>query len=184
MNQTALSPPASADTNSLCRERPYEQRCNLTWKVPCFEERRLCSQVLWPKGIDPGLRKPLVPIIGSETVPGPNLIPFTTCNPHHWCQPTPTPGPADDPPVTSKTAFQLMFFTFPIPTSLLLLRVTHRIHELAHFRLCEPAPLALEAVPELLKRDGAAVVRIHGLEHLLQPLDLFWRHALRNYLQI
>jgi len=54
---------------------------------------------------------------------------------------------------------------------------THGRHQLLHFGLAELGALLGQPSPELVHGDGAAVVGVHALEHLLQTPDLFLRQA-------
>jgi hypothetical protein len=54
---------------------------------------------------------------------------------------------------------------------------THGLHELLHFGLAELGALLGQPSPQLVHGDGAAVVGVHALEHLLQPSDLLLRQA-------
>ena len=58
------------------------------------------------------------------------------------------------------------------------------VHELLDFGLAELGALLGQPSPQLVHGDGAAVVGVHALEHLLQTSDLFLRQAPGNDLPV
>jgi hypothetical protein len=54
----------------------------------------------------------------------------------------------------------------------------HQVPDLALPEVLGPVPL--QPLLQLVEGDGAAAVRVHGLEHLLQPRQLLLRQALRD----
>lgn len=73
-------------------------------------------------------------------------------------------------------AFCHLHFHFPKGIEMPQQR-TYSFHQLFDFMFGELCSLLGEALLEFFQSYGATIVRVHVLEHLLQPLDLFLRQA-------